>query len=74
MSLTREEREELVEAIHEGAGLGGGISFTDMVARFHASAWGALCHNTGRCGRGYQPDDTSPEAKIYRLMSKAFGS
>jgi hypothetical protein len=71
MSLTREEREELVAALHENAGLGGELSYQQMQERFYESAWGAICHTTGRCGRGYMPDDVSPEARIYRLMMKA---
>lgn len=71
MSLTREEREELVNALHENAGLGGDLNYEQMKTRFYDSSWSAICHTTGRCGRGYMPDDASPEARIYRLMMKA---
>lgn len=72
MSLTREEREELVNAIHENAGLGGQLNYDAMAKRFYGSAWSAVCHTTGRCGKGYLPEDQSPEARMYRLMMKAF--
>lgn len=72
MSLTREEREELVNAIHEGTGFQGNMTYEEVAKRFHDSAWSAICHTTGRCGRGYQPDDPSPEARIYHLLMKAF--
>lgn len=70
MSLTKEEREELVNAIHAGASFNG-LSYDEVSKRCHDSVWSALCHTTGRCGRGYMPDDVSPEARIYRLMMKA---
>jgi hypothetical protein len=73
MSLTPEEREELVNAIHDDAGLLGSLTSNQAMQRFHDSSWAALCHTTGRAGRYYQPTDTSAEARIYRLMSKAFG-
>ena len=74
MSLTREEREELVNAIHAGTGFEGKMTFAEVCQRTHESLWSALCHTTGRCGRGYQPDDTSPEAVMYRLLMKAFST
>lgn len=72
MSLDREELEELVTAIHEGNGIGGDKSYEDVAKRFLDATWSAISHQTGRCGRFYQPDDTSPEARIYRLMTMAF--
>jgi hypothetical protein len=72
MSLTKEEREELVDALHENAGFAGQLSYEEMIRRFYDSTWSALCHTTGRCGRGFLPEDQTPEARIYRLMLKAF--
>lgn len=72
MSLTRDELEELANAMYAETGFFGPLKQADAHKRFFDSAWSALCHQTGRCGRFYQPDDDSPEARIYRLMSKAF--
>lgn len=73
MSITSQELEELVSAIHADTGLeaNGGLTLQQVAERFLNSSWAALCHNTGRAGRFYQPDDQSPEARIYRLMYKA---
>jgi hypothetical protein len=73
MSLTKDELEELVRAIHADTGLAdnGGLTHQQVAERFLDSSWAALCHNTGRAGRFYQPSDNSPEARIYRLMYKA---
>lgn len=72
MSISKEEREALVDAIHAGSWPSGEMSRADAAMRFFDSTWAALCHSTGRCGRFYQPDDPSPEARIYHLMKKAF--
>lgn len=68
MSLTRAELEELARAMHEDSGIAGNLTHEDIAKRFFDSTWAALCHNTDRAGRFYQPNDTSPEARIYRLM------
>lgn len=76
MSLSAEEREELVRALKE---LDGSFSNSpthtpeEANALFEKATWSALCHVTGRAAKFYMPDDSSPEARIYRLMGKAFG-
>lgn len=71
MSLTRVELEELARAMHEDSGLTGNLTHEDIAKRFFDAAWAALCHNTNRAARFYQPTDQSPEARIYRLMGDA---
>lgn len=74
MSLNHVELEELARAMHEDSGITGNLTHEDIAKRFFDASWAALCHNTDRAARFYQPDDTSPEARIYRLMGEALRS
>ena len=74
MGLTKSELEELVTALNEtdqDEPLSLGLSHEEITHRLYDGTWNAICHQTGRCGRFYDPTDLSPRARIYRLMSKA---
>lgn len=78
MSLTREERELLVNSYAEL--LNGGPGFSNSKEKVELgnemarmAIWSAMCHVTGRCGMGvdYAYPGT-PQATIYTLLKKAF--
>jgi len=80
MSLTREEREELVNTY---ATMAYGSVFDGKTAeqieedrmQLDQAMWAALCHTTGRCGMAVDaayPD--TPQARIYQLMMKALNN